>query len=450
MKTMQKARALALVSLCLACISSSPAWSQGMMEGTFVRGLGAGMGAGTAASMSKGKTVRRTYEQMLQAQQAVLAQTKAIEQYVATGAQMIAKRRWATAEQYYQSALQLIAKRDGPGSAKSAPVLEKLAKVSKEQNKLDQAIGYQKTVVAFANRDAKLNPSAAVQAQTDLSAMYVDKGDYTNAEGVLRQSTEIARRDKAIISPTTYTSTLKVYGVVLRKLNKTEEAESIEAELAQQAPSAAPPAGVVSTVVEHSHAPTHPAHTAASPPNAVHGHSNSNSAGNAAASAAEASTVSSAVKVETSGGAESQVTSATGSGATAPGALLPPPTADWPVIGSDGKIGSDADASQPQTALEAPQSTNAEPAVSSAAPASPPAPAATADPAATPAPAATADPAATSATAVSDVSPASSDSSAASVESNTGSSTSDSDAAEPASVKQTPAVSPETSASPAQ
>jgi hypothetical protein len=373
---MQKARALALVSLFVACMS--PAQSQGLMEGTFVRGLGAGMGAGTAASLSKGKTVRNTYAQMLQAQQAMLAQTKAIEQFVSTGAQMEAKKQWANAEQAFQSALQMIAKRDGPGSPKSAPVLEKLAKVSKEQKKLDQAIGYQKTVVAFANRAAQQNPAAAVQAQTSLSSMYIDKGDFANAEGVLKQSTDIVRRDKSI-NPSTYSSTLKVYGVVLRKLNKIAEAEQIDAELAQQgaeaataaathtepdvsaAPAAVPnaaataPANPSSSLTTPSAAP---AATIDSASAAVDVKPEATSPQDVSASAPTAQTPTTSSSISTSPSVETSPSSpppsaegaVSSTNAAAPAALLPPPTADWPVMGADGKIGSEPSAPQSQSA----------------------------------------------------------------------------------------------------
>lgn len=402
---MQKARALALVSLFVACIS--PAQSQGLMEGTFVRGLGAGMGAGTAASLSKGKTVRNTYEQMLQAQQAMLAQTKAIEQYVAIGAQLQVKKQWANAEQYFQSALQLIAKRDGPGSPKSVPVLEKLAKVSKEQNKLDQAIGYQKTVVAFANRGAQQNPAAAVQAQADLSSMYMDKGDFSNAEGVLKQSTEIVRRDKSI-NPKTYSSTLKVYGVVLRKLNKMAEADLIEAELAQQsgeaaATTAASTAASASTSAAEQHvtaAPavvpaattstagtttaatsvtaTTPAATPAATPapdaasTAAESKAETSSSASAAASTSDGATSSSAASPSA---AVSESATAAPAANAAPPVLLPPPTADWPVMGEDGKIVSEpsvpqAKSSQPAPASSAPAPASSEPAPTSSAPTS--------------------------------------------------------------------------------
>lgn len=375
---MQKARALALVSLFVAC--AAPAHSQGMMEGTFVRGLGAGMGAGTAASLSKGKTVRNTYEQMLQAQRAMLAQTKAIEQYVATGAQMEAKKQWANAEQYFQSALQLIAKRDGPGSPKSAPVLQKLAKVSKEQHKLDQAIGYQKTVVAFANRAAQQNPTAAVQAQADLSSMYIDKGDFANAEGVLKQSTEIVRRDKTI-SPKTYSSTLKVYGVVLRQLKKTAEADLIDAELALQSGEGA---GTAAATHSEPHVSTAPN---AVPPAAVPPAADESASTAAAAAAASASSTSvSASSAEQAANspaansaepASSASTASPSANGAPPSTLLPPPTADWPVMGADGKIVSEPSAPQAQSSEPSPPTESPAPAetssASSSTPVSPPA-----------------------------------------------------------------------------
>ncbi len=381
---MQKARALALLLVSIGCIL--PAHSQGMMEGTFVRGLGAGMGAGLAGSMGKGKVVRRTYESMLQAQQTMVAQTKQIEQYVATGVQLEAKKQWTTAEQYFQDALKLIAKRDGPGSQKSAPVLAHLAKISKSQNKLDEAIGYQKTVVAFANVSKAQNPVAAVQAQTDLSNMYIDKGDLSNAEGVLKQSADIVRHDKSV-SPKTYSTTLRVYGEVLRKLNKEAEAALIDAELASQnepnsITAAATPAG---TAADAQAGSSQPAAADSVAPPAVSADSTSVSAASTADStivpavstATSPVTAPAAVPPESapvvSSAPAAQPDGSTAS-ATPPGALLPPPTADWPVMDSSGNIVSQPSAPQ----AEAPTTTPTAPASvstpASESPAEPPAP----------------------------------------------------------------------------
>ena len=394
---MLKARTLALLLVSFWCVS--PAQSQGMMEGTFVRGLGAGMGAGTAASMGHGKVVRRTAESMIQAQQAMLAQTKAIEQYVATGVQLAAKKQWQNAEQYFQEALKVIAKRDGPGSPKSVPVLAQLAKVSKNQHKLDDAIGYQKTVVAFANAGKAQNPTAAVQAQVDLSNLYMDKGDLANAEGVLKQSADIVRTNKSI-PPKTYSTTLRVYGEVLRKLNKEAEAETIDKELAAQVEpattaSAGAPAGAAQTADTSVAPQVVPADATASSTS-----SNTNTTASAAATAGATSAPSTVIAPNATAAASVTPTASgtptasdpsssdaaldlkapatatqpepnpaatapaapTASAAPTPsttsssaasadagasqnpppsGGLLPPPTAEWPVMNSDGKIGAE-------------------------------------------------------------------------------------------------------------
>ena len=370
---MNKCGALALLLVSIGCIS--PAQSQGLMEGTFVRGLGAGMGAGLAGSMGKGKVVRRTYESMVQAQQAMIAQTKVIEQNIATGVQMEAKKQWVSAEQYFQDALKMIAKRDGPGSQKSAPVLAHLAKISKSQNKLDEAIGYQKTVVAFANVVKTQNPAAAVQAQTDLGSMYIDKGDFNNAEGVLKQSADIVRHDRSV-SPKSYSTTLRVYGEVLRKLNKDAEADSIDAELASQAEAHSTAATATTTPVQTTPAvstapsavPAESTSTSASAPvstNASTAVSTSTGASSttmpdstSASAPTSAPVVEDAKNSTTAAQPESAPVVSTSPSTTAappdaatpstnpPGALLPPPTADWPVMNSDGKI--DAQPSAPQ------------------------------------------------------------------------------------------------------
>ncbi|MBA3994142.1 MAG: hypothetical protein C0469_11495 [Cyanobacteria bacterium DS2.3.42] len=393
---MQKARALALLLVSIGCIS--PAQSQGMMEGTFVRGLGAGMGAGLAGSMGKGKVVRRTYESMLQAQQVMVAQTKQIEQYVATGVQLEAKKQWANAEQYFQDALKMIAKRDGPGSQKSAPVLAHLAKVTKNQNKLDEAIGYQKTVVAFANVAKAQNPAAAVQAQTDLGSMYIDKGQYANAEGVLKQSADIVRHDRSVSSKT-YSTTLRVYGEVLRKLNKDAEADSIDAELASQAetnattataPGAptggattANPAQVTSAVSVASPAvPVESAPVSASMPVSATSPA-ALSSGTAASSATDPATSITTGEPKTSASAAQPEAPVASTAPAAqpdaappnpPGALLPPPTADWPVMDSDGKIVSQPSAPPVETPVVSPASDapSASPAASQAVSNTPP------------------------------------------------------------------------------
>jgi len=301
--------------------------------------------------------VRRTAESMIQAQQAIIAQTKAIEQSVATGIQMQAKKQWALAEQYFQDALRMIAKRDGPGSPKSAPVLSRLANVAKNQHKLDDAIGYQKTVVAFANNARAQNPTAAVQAQVDLSSLFIDKGDLANAEGVLKQSADTVRRDRSI-PPKTYSTTLRVYGEVLRKLNKNAEAEVVDAELASQGMDAPAPTTAVVVQPEAPSVPVETAEHAAAPPvvqapdpsatpaepdtNVTAASPANQTAAGAEIAAGDAShrqdNADGAAAVATSNSSPSAAPSPDAAPAVPPGELLPPPTADWPVMNADGKI----------------------------------------------------------------------------------------------------------------
>lgn len=376
---MQKARTLALLLVSIACIS--PAQSQGIMEGTFVRGLGAGMGAGTAASLGHGKVVRRTAESIIQAQQVMIAQTKVIEQYVATGIQLQAKKQWSSAEQYFQDALKMIAKRDGPGSPKSAPVLSRLANVAKNQHKLDEAIGYQKTVVAFANNARSQNPTAAVQAQVDLSGLFIDKGDLANAEGVLKQSVDTVRRDRSI-PPKTYSTTLRVYGEVLRKLNKNAEADVVDAELASQgtdAPAAATALQSPAQTVPVQN-PDQPAAPAAVPYPETSVSSAAPTETNTASTAVPVPNQTAADSPVASDDAQAQQAASTATAAVSdssapspaaptaeaapalpPGELLPPPTAEWPVMNEDGKIVSESSAgsSAPSTPGASPSSPEA-------------------------------------------------------------------------------------------
>ncbi|HEY9786766.1 MAG TPA: hypothetical protein V6D17_15295 [Candidatus Obscuribacterales bacterium] len=205
-----------------------------MIEGTSVRGLSAGLGAGTAAGLSKGRVFQRTYDMGLQAQQAVVAQTRAIENYVVLATQYEAKKQWENAEKCYTYALQFIARRDGPGSPKSAPLLENLARVCKEQRKINDAIGYQKTVVAFANASKVQSIPKIVQTQNDLSNLYISKGDFASAEPIARKSVELVRNDRSI-SPRELHATLRVYGEVLRGLHREPEAIAIESSIGDAA-----------------------------------------------------------------------------------------------------------------------------------------------------------------------------------------------------------------------
>lgn len=214
-------------------LTAAPALSQSIMEAGGLHAGVAGLGAGLAASQNHGKVVRSTYEVAAQTQQAILAQNKAIEQYLSLGTKYETKKEWAAAEKCYAYVLQVVNRRDGPGSANGLPALKHLVSINLAQNKIPEAIGFQRTVVAFTERAKKLDPQAIVQSKLDLSNLFIKQNDYISAEPYLQQSVVIAQKETAIPRAQRKT-TLKTYSSVLRKLKKTTEAEAIEA-LAEQA-----------------------------------------------------------------------------------------------------------------------------------------------------------------------------------------------------------------------
>lgn len=226
------------LSLVLAMMPLSSR-AQGFAEFGGVNAASAGLGAGLAASQNGGALVKNTYKAAANVQISAAAQTKAIQQYISLGIGFEAKKQWVNAEDAFTSALKWICQRDGTGSQASVPALQHLAKVSKAQNKIDQAIGYQKTVVAFAKRARTPDPKALVGADRDLSDMYVQKGDYADAEPILREAVAIMDKTPSV-PPEEQIATLKVYGRVLRELNKTSEADAVDASLAAEVKSSEP------------------------------------------------------------------------------------------------------------------------------------------------------------------------------------------------------------------
>jgi hypothetical protein len=187
-----------------------------------------GLGAGLAASREHGQVVRRSYEAMVQAQQATIAQTKAIEHYMSVGCQLESKKQWSDAEKSFTYVLKVVALRDGPGSIKSVPALQHLVNVSKEQGKLTEAIDFQKTVVAFTKSAKVPNQQAVFNSQIDLSKLFIQHDDYTNAEPILRE-TVATSTVYAAMPPEKRQHALTLYAKVLRKLHKDSEADAIEA-----------------------------------------------------------------------------------------------------------------------------------------------------------------------------------------------------------------------------
>ncbi len=219
-----------VIGLFVALIIVLPANAQGLSEFGAVQAGAAGMGAGLAASQNHGALLRNTYETAIQAQSALAVQNRAIQQYLTYGQAYEAKKQWAYAEQAFTYVLQVICKRDGPGSPAAVPALKHLVAVSKGQNKLDSAINYQKTVVAFTHSAPKLDVASLLKEERSLTDMYLQKNDFANAEPVLQDAVKVQEKMPKL-TPEQRTATLKVYGRVLRELNKIEEADAVDVQV---------------------------------------------------------------------------------------------------------------------------------------------------------------------------------------------------------------------------
>ena len=171
--------------------------------------------------------VSRSYQSMLQAQQLAVAQTKAIQQYMQLGCQLETKKKWAQAESSFKYVLQIMSRQDGPGNSKRLPALEHLVSVTKAQNKLDEAINFQETVLAFKKATTPASPNEVVQAQGNLSDLLIQNNDYANAASVLRQSVSYYNANPSLPRDKKR-ATMSSYARVLRKLQKDEEAKSVE------------------------------------------------------------------------------------------------------------------------------------------------------------------------------------------------------------------------------
>ena len=208
-----------------------PCYSQGIVDAGGAQAAALGLGAGLSASASHGRVVTRSYESVLQAQQAALAQTKAIEQYMKLGCQFEAKKQWDNAEKSYQYVLKVVALRDGPGSPKAVPALQHLVTVNRELNNLPQAINFQERVLAFAKRTSVQDYQATLTAQLNLSDLFICKSDFESAAPVLAESVALCNANPSL-PPKRRRAALKTYATVLRKLHKDAEAEAIEAQAA--------------------------------------------------------------------------------------------------------------------------------------------------------------------------------------------------------------------------
>jgi hypothetical protein len=223
-----------ILAMLLPLLAQLPATAQGIMEGMTVRGAAAGLGAGLAAGANHGRLIKRSAEAMAQGREYAIAQTKAIAKYSQWAVAYESKKQFANAETALQYVLKTIALRDGPGSTASVDVLRKLVKIEKLQNKIDDAVRYQKTVVAFVEAGKKPSVNTIVAERNHLSDLFIGKQDYVAAAPVLQQTAAMVK-DPAV-SPEQRSVTLHVYARVLNQLNRTVEAQAVEAAAAPVTP----------------------------------------------------------------------------------------------------------------------------------------------------------------------------------------------------------------------
>lgn len=232
-------RSSAISSAVLLSLSLLPVEAQSIMEfgdlraGAAGTGAGAGMSAGLGHKNALNKSFQKATKAMTAAQKAAFdAQTKAINQYWSSGCQYEVAKQWANAEKTFAYVLQTVTLRDGARSSTRVPVLQKLVVATKAQKKLDQAIGYQKSIVDYHKGTSRPDERAIVKTQADLSGLYLDKHDYAAAEPVLKDSVALYAKYPSLPQGQRIV-TLRTYSKVLRKLKKDAEADKVEMSLTQ-------------------------------------------------------------------------------------------------------------------------------------------------------------------------------------------------------------------------
>jgi len=193
----------------------------------------AGLGAGFAASSkANAAAIGRSFQSVVRAQESIVEQTKAVEMTMKQACQCEAAKQWENAENGFRAVLQGIARRDGPGSRASVPVLKHLVTVTEKQNKLDDAINYQKTVVAFTKAERVPDQQAVTTQQLNLSNLMIEKNDYVSAEPVLHEVAQAYKQNPSLLTEEQRSIARIQYSLVLSKLHKRfqDEMETAQAE----------------------------------------------------------------------------------------------------------------------------------------------------------------------------------------------------------------------------
>jgi MalT-like TPR region len=183
-------------------------------------------------SAGRGKAAANPVSALSPSQQVFVVRTRAIQQYMAAGAQYEGKKQWDNARTAYEYVLKVVALRDGPGSVYGVPALQRLVAVSKAQSKFDQAIGYQDTVLNFAKAPKTPDSKAILNAQMLLADLLVQNKELNSAEVILGESITYCT-DHPGVSPELRKAAYKAYVDVLRSEHKDGRADEIEKIAAQ-------------------------------------------------------------------------------------------------------------------------------------------------------------------------------------------------------------------------
>ena len=192
--------------LAVTLLTIQPCHSQAIMEFGGVNASSVGLGAGLGLSLSHGMALTHSYQAAASAQAAIIDKSRAIEQYMKMGYDYEARKDLDSAEKAYRYALQVIASRDGPGSPKSVPALQHLVSIASMQQRWNDALNMQKTVVKFSQQNPN-DVSGAVREQINLSKLFIQTNNLPQAEVNLREtitlcdshpSVPAAQRDAAL------------------------------------------------------------------------------------------------------------------------------------------------------------------------------------------------------------------------------------------------------------
>ncbi len=208
-------------------IAPQPAFGQGSIEmsgaGAGAAGLGAGFGAQFSKQGSKTQGAKTGGKNAPPKANAIPTE-KELDQTVASGTKLQSEKKWGDAEECFKSVLRMINLREGPGSAKSVPTLQQLVSVTTEQGKFKDAIGYQKTVVAFSQRSG-----TSAKERVALGKLFLLDGNLQQAESTMR--TALASGNE--LSAEQRLEAMRTQVDVLQKLNRADEAKALEAEIAK-------------------------------------------------------------------------------------------------------------------------------------------------------------------------------------------------------------------------